>query len=656
MSPVSEASIVGRVIDGRYRVTRHLADGGMGSVFVATDLRLERDIALKVMRSDLARDDAFVARFRREAHSAARLTHPNVVAVTDQGSDGHYAFLAMELVLGETLRQLIRRRGPLPVAEALGLLDPVLDGLAAAHRSGIVHRDVKPENVLISSTGQVKVTDFGLARAVSTSTLTGDSDILLGTASYLSPEQVEHGMADARSDVYSAGLLLFEMVTGEKAFPGDSPIHVAYQHVHGTMPKASDAVPTVPAAVDRLIAEATAKNPDDRPATAADLLIALRTVRRSLGASRTDDDTTDAATDVAMVADADHAPTADSTDGTADTDETDETDVRSLEAKNSYTTEIGSRTDPLHTDAYPESAAAPGRRRRTVLIAAVLAVLLIVGGGAGWAFTAGPFGSTKVPMVTGMTQGSAVTSLTGSDLKVKVKQTFSETVPAGRVIKADPAAGAQTRKNSTVVLTVSKGAERFTVPGLPGTTEADARAAVAKAELTVGTVTKAYNETVPSGSVVSSNPVAGSPLKRGTKVDLVVSQGKQPIPIPVIAGQPQDQVESSLTSLGLKVTQAPQEFSDTVAKGSVIRSNPGQGAIAHKGDTVEIVVSKGPELVTVPNVVDMKSGAARSKLEAAGFTVKIDRFFGGLFDTVRDQSLRSGSSVRKGSTITLSVV
>lgn len=651
VSPVSEASIVGRVIDGRYRVTRHLADGGMGSVFVATDLRLERDIALKVMRSDLARDDAFVARFRREAHSAARLTHPNVVAVTDQGSDGHYAFLAMELVLGETLRQLIRRRGPLPVDEALGLLDPVVDGLAAAHRAGIVHRDVKPENVLISSTGQVKVTDFGLARAVTTSTLTGDSDILLGTASYLSPEQVEHGTADARSDVYSAGLLLFEMVTGEKAFPGDSPIHVAYQHVHGTMPKASDAVPTVPAAVDRLIAEATAKNPDDRPATAADLLIALRTVRRSLGASRTDDETTD----VAVVADAAHAPPADNTaDNT--TADTDETDVRSLGAKNSYTTEIGSRTDPLHTDAYPESAAAPGRRRRTALIAAVLAVLLVVGGGAGWAFTAGPFGSTKVPTVTGMTQGSAVSSLTGSDLKVKVQQTFSETVPAGRVIKADPAAGAQTRKNSTVVLTVSKGAERFTVPGLPGTTEADARAAVTKAELTVGTVTKAYNETVPSGSVVSSNPAAGSPLKRGTKVNLVVSQGKQPIPVPVIAGQPQDQVESSLTSLGLKVTQAPQEFSDTVAKGSVIRSNPGQGAIAHKGDTVEIVVSKGPEMVTVPNVVDMKSGAARSKLEAAGFTVKIDRFFGGLFDTVRDQSLRAGSSVRKGSTITLSVV
>lgn len=347
VSPASEASIVGRVIDGRYRVTRHLADGGMGSVFVAIDERLERDVALKVMRADLARDDAFVARFRREARSAARLGHPNVVAVTDQGSDGQYAFLAMELVLGDTLRQLIRRRGPLPVDEALGLMDPILDGLAAAHRAGLVHRDVKPENVLISQTGQVKVTDFGLARAVTTSTLTGDSDILLGTASYLSPEQVEHGSADARSDVYSAGLLLFEILTGEKAFPGDSPIHVAYQHVHGTMPRASDAVSGIPDTVDDLIAQATAKDPDDRPATAADLLVALRTVRRGLESGHTDHtDHTDHGDrrTRALPSDTETTETTETTDA--------QVDHEPVDAGRSHTTAIHSKTNPLDTRGY----------------------------------------------------------------------------------------------------------------------------------------------------------------------------------------------------------------------------------------------------------------------------------------------------------------
>lgn len=648
MSPVSEASIVGRVIDGRYRVTRHLADGGMGSVFVARDLRLERDVALKVMRADLARDDAFVARFRREAHSAARLTHPNVVAVTDQGSDGHYAFLAMELVLGETLRQLIRRAGPLPVADSLALMDSVLDGLAAAHRAGIVHRDIKPENVLISSTGQVKVTDFGLARAVTTSTLTGDSDVLLGTASYLSPEQVEHGTADARSDVYAAGLLLFEMITGQKAFPGDSPIHVAYQHVHGTMPVASETVASVPESVDRLIAEATAKDPDDRPATAADLLIALRSVRRSLGADgsrRYEPDTQEPAFGASHGAG--HG---------VDPDDDDVTDAPSASTgeKNSFTTQIGSRTDPLDTAAYHGDTT--GRRRRAPLLIALAVVALLLAGTAGWAFTAGPLGSTKVPGVAGLPQGSAVTSLHRSDLKVKVKQAFSETVAAGKVITADPTPGAQTRKNSTVLLTVSKGPERFTVPVLAGRKDADARATVTKAGLVVGTVTTAYDERVPSGSVVSSNPTANTPLKKGTKVDLVVSKGKQPIPVPALSGKPRADVETSLTALGLKVTDGPQEFSDTVAKGSVIRSTPAEGATVHKGDTVELIVSKGPEMVTVPKVVDQKSGAAKALLESQGFNVKIDRFFGGIFDTVREQSLAPGTSVRKGSTITLSVV
>ena len=245
--PNAAFSLVGRIVDGRYRVIAHLADGGMGTVFVAVDERLDREVALKIMRPDLARDEAFVARFRREARNAARLSHPGVVAVTDQGQDGPYVFIAMELVRGRTLRDVLRSDAPLQIDRALSILESVLAALAAAHDAGIVHRDVKPENVLIAADGTVKVADFGLARAVSTQTLTADSDMLLGTAAYLAPEQVEFGTASEQTDVYAAGLLLFEMLTGRKAFPGDVPIQVAYQHVHGQLPVPSQHADGVPA-------------------------------------------------------------------------------------------------------------------------------------------------------------------------------------------------------------------------------------------------------------------------------------------------------------------------------------------------------------------------------------------------------------------------
>ncbi len=625
VSASSDASIVGRVIDGRYRVLRHLADGGMGSVFVALDERLDREVALKVMRADLTHDEAFVARFRREARSAARLDHPNVVAVTDQGSDAHYAFLAMELVNGQTLRQVIRTRAPMPAADALALMDPILEGLAAAHRADLVHRDVKPENVLIRDDGVVKVTDFGLARAVTTSTLTGDSDILLGTASYLSPEQVEHGTADARTDVYAAGLLLYELLTGSKAFPGDSPIHVAYQHVHGRMPVASDVVEDVPESVDELIANATAKDPDDRPANAADLLIALRSTRRALG------DDTPRRPVAAIVG----------RPATRDTDA-------------SHTSRIGSTTDPL-IDQQPPARAASGRRR-TRRLALLLVPILLVAAVAGWAFTAGPFGTTKVPTLAGSKQGVAVSRLNSADLHARVRQTFSETVPAGQVVTSSPKDGSSTRKNSTVTLTVSKGPERYTVPTVVRTPLARAKQQLTDGSLVVGKVTQAYDESVPAGSVVSTTPAVGASVKKRTPVALVVSKGKQPVPVPDLSGKAEADATSALNKLGFTVNTSPDQYSDTVPAGSVISTTPATGTVLHKGDEVTLVVSKGPEMVTVPNVVDMKSGAAKSELEGMGFTVKLDRFFGGVFDTVRGQSLRSGSSVRKGSTITLSVV
>lgn len=619
---VSAPSLVGRTIDKRYVVREHLADGGMGSVYVALDERLDREVALKVMRPDLARDEEFVRRFRREARSAARLTHPNVVAVTDQGSDDEFVFLAMELVRGQTLRQLIRRDAPLPIRRALDYTEGILRALDAAHQAGLVHRDVKPENVLIGAHG-VKVADFGLARAVTTDTVTGDSDVLLGTAAYLSPEQVEVGRADERSDVYAAGLLLFEMLTGEKAFPGDSPINVAYQHVHGTMPRPSDAVPTVPSVVDDLVLRSTAKNPDDRPANAGAMLHELHLTRDRLGSA-----------------------TLDRTPRSEPLEVSDDHTTGPLDADSTQQIGLG---DPPPTGRT--------RRRRWRWIAGALAVVLLIAGGLGaWAFTAGPLGKVEVPTVAGAKQGRAVDAIQHAGLHARVKQVFSEKVARGVVVSAAPAAGDEARRNSTVTLTVSKGAERYNVPSVVGRSEAAARIAIKNAHLRVGKVTHAYDEKVATGKVARVDPDGGSAQKPGTKVDLVISKGKQPIDIVDVTGTPKAEAEQTLTEAGFTVTFGATQHSDTVPRGDVISQDPPNGT-GHKGDEIRLVVSQGPVMVTVPKVIGMSSGAAKEKLEALGFQVKTSYpLLVPVLFQVQGQSVKANTQAPKGSTITIDVV
>ncbi|HSP59785.1 MAG TPA: protein kinase, partial [Ornithinimicrobium sp.] len=276
----STDQVLGRVVDARYRVEDVLAHGGMATVYRARDLRLDRPVALKVMRADLAADEQFVGRFVQEARTAARLSHPHVVPVYDQGEDDGVVFLAMELVEGSTLRDVIKDRSPLSTRAALRLLEPVVEALAAAHEVGLVHRDVKPENVLLGRGGTVKVADFGLARLDVADAHT--TEVLWGTAAYLAPEQVEQGRADARTDVYAVGLLLFELLGGRKAFPGQDPLRVAYEHVHVGVPHLRDLVPSVPAEVEELVLRASATAPADRPPDAAWWLTELRSLRRTL--------------------------------------------------------------------------------------------------------------------------------------------------------------------------------------------------------------------------------------------------------------------------------------------------------------------------------------------------------------------------------------
>lgn len=625
--------LVGVTLDGRYRVLEHLADGGMASVYLGLDTRLDRDVAIKVMRADLAADDTFVSRFRREARSAARLSHPNVVAVHDQGEADGRVFLVMELVLGQTLRQVLDTEGALTPRAALDLLEPVLAGLAAAHHAGLVHRDVKPENVIIREDGTVKVADFGLARAVSSQTATGATGVLLGTVSYLSPEQVERGIADARSDVYAAGLVLFEMLTGRKAIDGETPIHVAFQHVHGDVPSLLDAAPDAPAPLDDLVATAIARDPDERPRDAAEYLDLLHETRRELSP-----------------AELDARPAAGS--------------PRASEARAERTTAMpagavsstqATRTSPTTSTAVGHDEAEPSRRRRSPLLwlLPLLLVLGAVGAGAAWAYSAAQ--RTIVPEVAGQPVAAAETRLTEAELTMTTKEAFDEEVAKGVAIRSTPDAGQEVRKSSEVVVTVSKGPERYEVPRLAGMTEAEAKAALTKTRLALGKTTEEFDEKVEQGTVISSSPAAGRPLRRDAKVAIVVSKGPEPIDIPSVTGQPFESAEQRLEDAGFTVERGEDVNHDDVAKGSVVSQDPSTGT-GHRGDTITVVVSKGPVMVEVPDVGGMTSSEARQALEAAGLKVQVERVFGGMLDNVRAVDPAVGTSVRKGATVTIYVV
>ena len=617
--------LVGRLLDGRYAVCSRIARGGMATVYLAVDQRLDRDVAVKVMHPGLSADEDFVRRFIREARSAARLSHPGIVQVFDQGEDDGVVFLAMEHVAGRTLRDLMHERGPLTAREALDVLEPVLDALAAAHRAGIVHRDIKPENVLLADDGRVKVADFGLARAVSTSTVASQTGVLLGTVAYLAPEQVERGVADARRDVYAAGVLLFEMVTGSKPFEGETALQVAYQHVHDDVPAPSTRASGVAALVDDIVLTAAAHDPEERPSDARELLIVVREARRRAGD------------------DLDRRP--------------EPAEPESPTGRGAPTVSIGARPALDHrsgdTGLIAVHHAPPARRRSrgraVLLLVLVVAVLLGLGG---WYVGAGPGAYTAVPAVVGDQQAAAQAALERAQLSSTVIAEYSESDPAGQVISADPRT--RVRRNGRVTLVVSRGPERHPVPTVVGQPEAAAREALANNGLTVGPVSRAYDEKVAAGRVLTSDPAVGAPLRSGTPVALVVSRGRRPIAIRSYVGTAADDARAALTKAGLRVTTR-QAFDDTVAAGDVVSQKPASGT-GFAGTQVVLVVSKGPELVTVESVIGRQVGEASRLLQAQGFTVVVQKAFGGYFGTVRFQTPGGGARVRPGATITLTVI
>lgn len=617
--------LVGRLLDGRYRVEGRIARGGMASVYVATDTRLDRTVAVKVMHAALADDEEFVARFIREARSAARLSHPNVVAVFDQGADGDAVFLVMEYVAGYTLRDLLREHGRLRPAEALAVMEPVLGALAAAHDAGLVHRDVKPENVLLSPDGRVKVADFGLARAVAGAHLTGSVGLLIGTVAYLAPEQVEQGVADARSDVYAAGVLLFELLTGRTPFRGETPIAVAYRHVNEDVPPPSSLAPEVPPPVDALVARAAARDPLRRPPDAGALLVSLATVRDGLGYR-------------------DPIPTL-----SGDARLTDPRVVAGTAAVAHPTGVIGSATGVLD----PGSSPVRRRRARWPLVLVLVLLLATAAGVAGWWFGSGRYVTT--PGLLDLSYPMASSRLAHDGLHARLgSPVYSDTVPKGDVVSQQPGPLARLDRGGTVTVHLSLGVLMKTVPKLRGDSVAAAKAALAKNTFVVGGERHAYSSTVTRGLVLTTVPAPGQVLRHGSPVTLVLSAGPQPVVVPSVVDAPLAQAEATLRAHGLAYTTATPVYSSTVTDGYVVSETPSPGSTVSIGDIVVLTPSRGPQLFAVPSVTYQQVGQAEATLQAAGFQVRVESLPGGP-GIVLKQSPAGGSMRPRGTTVTLYV-
>jgi eukaryotic-like serine/threonine-protein kinase len=629
--------LVGTVVDGRYQVLSLLARGGMATVYEAMDLRLDRVVALKIMHPHLAHDAAFVSRFQREAKAAARLTHGHVVAVYDQGSDNGLVYLAMEYVPGRTLRDVLRDYGPLSPEQALVFLDPVVEALAAAHAAGFVHRDIKPENVLISDDGRVKVADFGLARALEANGQSVTQGMIIGTVAYLSPEQVERGEADGRSDVYAAGILMFEMITGQVPHAGESPLSVAYQHVNSDVPPPSSLARAVPPEVDALVVTATRRDPDLRYQTASEFLADIRRVEATLPQPRPLVDSRDT-----LVVDAAMASR-----------------LAAGRPATSATTATVGRPTTAGPAGPPQNEAEPYRRSRAPLVI-VLLILAVLATAFGALYLSGALTpKVDVPDVVSQTTtfADAEKAMAGAKLTLvqAADQQFSETVPSGSVISTDPAANESVPEQSTVTALVSKGPERYDVPTLRGLTQSAAAGAITAANLTVGAVKEAYDDKAAIGSVVSSDPKAGTSVRSGTSVNVVISKGPEPVPVPAVEGLKLGPAKDALAQEGLKA-DVSQKYSETVPDGVVISVRPKTGTIVGSGSRVSLVVSKGPPPVEVPNLIDMPRGRALSVLKKLGLVADVVQGDFSPLNRVISQDPAAGTSIPKGSTVTIRII
>ena len=648
--------LIGRLIDQRYRVTRRLARGGMATVYVAQDERLERPVALKVMHPHLAESDDFVERFHREARAAARIVHPGVVSVFDQGVVSGQGFLVMELIDGTNLRALLNAQGAFTIPQALRYTTDILEALRAAHRMGVIHRDIKPENILVPTDGPAKVADFGLARAVSEGSTSATGN-MLGTVAYIAPEIALTTEANARSDLYSVGIMLYEMLTGAVPWADESPLQIASHHVSEDVPSPSATLPWIPREIDDLVAALTARNPANRCADASDALDLVARAAASIPF--------DIANRRAEVAREDSRSGSEATALNTEVMPTQLTQAMPVPAAAAVTTATAlpaaTAVTTVHTSTSTETPSAgelPAKMSTRAILLAVIAFLLIVAasfGGSWWWTEYGPGSYLTMPTTTGRNLADVQADLGAIGLASSVEEEFSDDVQSGIVTHSDPDGGSSVHKSTNVQLYVSKGIDMKDVPNVVGKGQDEASRTLTDAGLALGAVTDAYSEDVPPGQVISQSVAAGTSLAHDSTVDVVLSKGREPRTVPTLTGKGASAAKSSIEALGL-VASPTEAYSDTVPEGQVISQQTREGSTVYRGDSVSYTVSKGPEMVTVPDVVGLQRQEARNKLEGAGLTVQEDLILGGFFNTVRSSNPAGGSKVKKGSTVTISVM
>ena len=616
------ADLAGRLIASRYLVQSLVASGGMASVYRARDNVLEREVALKIIHPHLATDKSFVEKFRREAKMAAKLSHPNLVNVFDQGTDGEITFLVMEFVPGITLRDAMNDFGLLDASRTLEIIEPLTAGLAAAHSAGILHRDLKPENIFLDDNGNVKLGDFGLARAITQHTETGS---VVGTVAYLSPELVTRGQADARSDIYSLGVMIFEMLTGRQPFEGEQAVQIAYQHANDRIPAPSSVKPGVPPLLDEIVLWATARNPKDRPANARELLPVIKRARSDLARGLTTN-----LEDIAKTARANWDEDFVALDGA--TEVIDEQLLGQLE----YRSEIATKLTKANR-----------RTGRILVLFTFLAVF--ASAGSGWWFASGPGGAASVPELSGRSLQVAIAALEPIGLKVVEQQEHSLLVPIGFVTRTDPPAGSQVSKQSEITVFVSLGPKQVLVPEVPDADLSEAQALLTASELEPGAVTSFFS-TVAAGKVIAFSLPSGTETNQGTVIDIQISLGE----LPDVRNNGAEQAKQELQALGVVVTES-LVFSDEVSKGLVVAMVPESDPLK-EGGSVRLDVSKGPEFATLPNMVGETVAAAKRALEALGLAVTVDTdqltSSYGVVKVAR-QSPAPGQKVRVGSTVTV---
>ena len=628
------SDLSGELIDGRYQLISQIAQGGMASIYSAIDTRLDRKVAVKIMHPHLAQDEAFVNRFIREAKAAAALTHPNAVSVQDQGwnTNGVPAvFIVMEMVEGHTLREYLEESGKFGVAQTLQYLTAILGALAAAHKLGIIHRDIKPENILISNDGRIKIADFGLAHgALIGSTLTAESSVVLGSVSYLSPEQVQRGISDSRSDVYSTGILAYELLVGEKPFSGDSPIQIAYMHVNNRVPRVSQSRSDIPKELDELIYSATSTNPDERPRDASIFLSAIQDISRAIDPKRNQ---LSLELDIPL-------------------QKISEKPSRAKKKSKAEPVKEITQDKPIREMTVGTKRRVSKRVRRNRMIAAMLAIALGIGG---WYVLIGPGSRIVVPSVVGATLEEANAALTPLGLRSEVvEKRFDEDIATGKILESNPSGGGKIEEGGVVKLTISKGQERYVIPVLTGLTPEVAVKMLTSQPLKSAGITEEFNSTIPKGLVISTNPSNGQKVKRDTPVVIVVSKGVEEVALTTYVGQSGEQAQNELTDAGFNV-ESTFAYSETVAAGAVISQTPAGIVSAPKGSSITLVVSKGSKFVFIPNVYSIETNKAIATLKDLGLKVKVRSIGKKSVKYVTNVNPKVGAKVLRGTVVTITV-